>query len=193
MNKGIEKVTGEWINFMNSGDWFYDENVIELFICKLPNSIDVFYGDTLLNFRQNKFREGPLAFNNIHKYMPFHHQSCFTRTNLLIRTNFDLKYKICADYNFFYNTYQKGGIFFYEPMIISVFESENGISAKNVLESFKERIQIIGKENSVIWKIKFRLFQCRKLLKNFIPNSLLILYRKKMNSDMLFTTKHIKN
>ena len=29
MNKGLKYASGEWSIFMNSGDWFYDETVIE--------------------------------------------------------------------------------------------------------------------------------------------------------------------
>jgi hypothetical protein len=28
MNKGIDKATGDWVNFMNSGNWFYNEFIL---------------------------------------------------------------------------------------------------------------------------------------------------------------------
>ena len=35
MNKGLKYASGEWSIFMNSGDWFYDETVIEKYMIVL--------------------------------------------------------------------------------------------------------------------------------------------------------------
>ena len=49
MNKGIKMATGEWINFMNSGDMFYKNSVLSEVALKLKDG-DIIYGDTMLSF-----------------------------------------------------------------------------------------------------------------------------------------------
>ena len=46
MNKGIEKSSGDIIGFLNSDDWFINDNVIEEIVnCFKNNKIDAVYGD----------------------------------------------------------------------------------------------------------------------------------------------------
>ena len=49
MNKGIKKSTGEWINFMNAGDLFNDNNVLTNFYNKslINDNVDFFYSDSV--------------------------------------------------------------------------------------------------------------------------------------------------
>ena len=61
MNKGIKKATGEYLNFMNSGDCFYSSDVLEK-VTGYQYDTDFIVGtthnhDTLLrrNFRSSKF------------------------------------------------------------------------------------------------------------------------------------------
>jgi hypothetical protein len=61
---------------------------------------------------------------------------------------YDLKYKICSDYDFFYKIYKEGKKFNYASMIISVYEMGRGLS-KNKYEWYRECIQIARRKNIV--------------------------------------------
>lgn len=105
MNKGIKIATGEWINFMNAGDYFYQSQTVSLFIENIKNvDADIVYGDT--NCIYNGYGEiirKPYQIFDIKKHMVFCHQSCFVKTEIMKSHPFSLKYKIASDYNFFYN------------------------------------------------------------------------------------------
>lgn len=52
MNKGIDLATGDWQNFLNAGDSFVDNNVLEkIFTTNLEN-ITLVYGD-IIAIREN--------------------------------------------------------------------------------------------------------------------------------------------
>ena len=49
MNKGIKLSTGEWINFMNAGDSFYNTEVLQSLNLYFSDSqTDIIYGDTCI-------------------------------------------------------------------------------------------------------------------------------------------------
>lgn len=46
MNKGIDVATGEWINFMNAGDTFVNENILyDIFTSLIPQDKKIIYSD----------------------------------------------------------------------------------------------------------------------------------------------------
>ena len=54
MNKGIKVATGEWINFMNSGDCLYRNDTIEKILNKssTTNNVSIIYGKTMKIFEK---------------------------------------------------------------------------------------------------------------------------------------------
>jgi len=54
MNKGVNISSGDWINFMNSGDTFYDKNTLKLIEKYLDNSYDIIYGNTEIIYKDFK-------------------------------------------------------------------------------------------------------------------------------------------
>lgn len=170
MNKGISQATGEWINFMNSGDEFYTENVLtEVFSESFSEEIKVIYGKTALVFPKKTLISRPLSIGHIEKGMPFCHQSTFVRTNLYKENPYNLTYKICADYNFFYSVYKKGYTFYYKKILISKF-LYGGLSSSSSIDLIVEERHISGK--------KYNLYFFKKLLKELLLGKLYRTYRK---------------
>ena len=141
MNKGITVAAGEWISFMNAGDKFVDERVVETVSSYLDKVHAVVYGDTI-----NEWSFGyELIKPSKDDVMPFCHQSCFTRSDLLKKYLFDTHYVICADYNFYYTlnkTDQYSKSYVNQP--ISVFDSVDSLSTANRILLYKERAKIMN-------------------------------------------------
>ena len=104
MNKGIKKATGEYLNFMNSGDCFYDENVLqhiyekELF-CDIIVGKDYHYNSQT---RQGFCTILPPRISMLTFYIQtLPHQSSFFKRKLFDKTLYDESLKIVADIKFY--------------------------------------------------------------------------------------------
>ena len=49
MNKSIRLIKSDWTVFLNSGDIFFDNNIIDKIHDFKKNSVDIIYGDTVIN------------------------------------------------------------------------------------------------------------------------------------------------
>jgi glycosyltransferase involved in cell wall biosynthesis len=167
MNKGIDKASGEWINFMNSGDWFYDDSVLLSIDSLLSSDIDVLYGDTI------KFKTYPLWRFKLH--MPFCHQSCFAKTDIYKRYHFDISYKLAGDYNFFFNLWKNGYLFEYCPVVISMYDN-TGVSSLNYALCLKENAIVRGTVHTFTFRIYMRFMilyvHCKKLIWKYLKGIL---------------------
>ena len=104
MNKGILKATGDYIIFMNSGDFFYDEFVLEKIKNQFDSNIDILYGDSV--FFNDKGRKIMKAPKNLTFGFFFdgglNHQAVFIKRSLFSDYFlYNEAYKICADWEFF--------------------------------------------------------------------------------------------
>lgn len=177
MNKGIKLAKGEWINFMNCGDTFYNNTTIEELFQKANFDSDIIYGNTnLLLITGEYIQRGEVVSDN--EYMPFCHQASFSRNSLMKKYGFDTKYKICADRNFFYTAYKNNAKFEYIDVTISNYEAEEGVSSVNMTKIFKEKGLIEGKVSKLSWKINYFIFlvsqRTRQIIKHILPSSIVI-------------------
>jgi glycosyltransferase involved in cell wall biosynthesis len=148
MNKGIKKATGEWINFMNSGDWFYSEFILnDIFANKENACSDIIYGSIYCNFKNKITHIKPRKLENIRKGIPFCHQAVFVKRNVI--PYFDTQFKISADYEMFYKLYNKGYVF-KEVYLDIAFFCSNGLSSNNLKLLFTENFIINKRYNNNI-------------------------------------------
>jgi len=164
MNKGIHLVGGDWICFMNSGDIFYDSNVLTNILPNIENSLDVVYGDWEVRY-ENKKRvlKGDEDIENIWKGMLFSHQSCFVKKDILKQYKFNETNRITADYELFYTLYKANKKFRYIPMIVASV-SAGGLSDIKRVESILSRWKIIDKSFFVnIYYLKLIIVELIKI------------------------------
>lgn len=141
MNKGINQVTGDYVLFLNSGDYLFDSNVIKNFIHLNPTD-DLVYGDCAIiseNGKQSRkvmtsiYTIGEALTNTIN------HQSIFYSGRLFKGgKRYDINYKIVADWiltNEF--VFELNCTLCKINLIIAVYDL-NGISSNNE-ERKKER------------------------------------------------------
>ena len=160
MNKGMDRATGSWINFMNAGDTFCDNEVIKnIFGYNDLSDYSVIYGDCYVSkLNQLQYLKAS-SMKKVHVRMPFCHQSSFIRKT---RLRFSIDLKIAADYQMIYEYYRMNGIssFLYISKPISVFDA-TGISTTNN--------NLLQKEYGIVYKrtrnAYYYIYLCKQILK----------------------------
>jgi len=180
-NKGILNATGDYILFLNGGDWFTDENSLAAFVPELGN-YDILYGDIIYkkDDQDNEYQFPDIIDEKFmfSKGMP--HQATLIRRILFNKTGLhNLSYKICADWHFFMNAFFKyKATSFHIKKSITIFDC-TGVS------SGIENIDRIISEQTEILKNEFPQF-----LKLYEKNSYFIQSRKK--NQLIILKKKIK-
>jgi glycosyltransferase involved in cell wall biosynthesis len=103
MNKGVTHATGDYVIFMNAGDWFHDRHVLE-HVCQEGMHADVIEGHTIRTDTGKRLK--PRYDDLVQRLLSdsISHQSTFIRRQLLLSHPYDEKYKIVADWKFWLET-----------------------------------------------------------------------------------------
>lgn len=135
LNKGIDKVKGEYIYFLNSGDAVYDSHVFENIIDQL-NDQDIIYGDIFIDGTEKQWTKNypdELSFTYFLTDGLPHSSGAFIRKDAF---RDDLKYydenlKIVADRKWFMIAiFKKNYSYKYLSKTLGKFEYGNGLSSK---------------------------------------------------------------
>ncbi len=130
MNKGITKANGEYLLFLNSGDWLNNEQVIENILPYL-NNFDVISGD--IDIFDNNQWHSMQSENEITTHLflriSLYHQATFISKRLFETYGlYDESFRSTGDYEFFIRTLLKNNATYsHAPFKISNFVA-NGIS-----------------------------------------------------------------
>lgn len=142
MNKGISKMTGDWVNFMNAGDLFIDNGVLsKCFESNFYDNVDVLYGDVVYKYKFGKRIAEAGNIQQIMNHMVFSHQSTFVQKQIM-KDGFNLQWRLAADYNFLLGCFLEGRKFVHVGIPMSLAELDNGATHSNYYQSRKEVLGI---------------------------------------------------
>lgn len=138
MNKGVLYTHGEYINFLNSGDVYYGDDILEIIFAE-DHSSDIFYGNWICDwgdYKETKSFPFPVEIFSLYKEN-ICHQAMFIRKEFQQRSLYDESYKIYADYLNWVTAAIKGVGFEYINNTICVVTMD-GVSVTNKREIAEE-------------------------------------------------------
>lgn len=147
MNKALEHVSGDYVLFLNAGDFFYSTDTLKYFVEYIErlNNPDIIYGNAIFYKGKEVIK---IDRRRINKKMfilagTVCHQSVLAKVELFKEYNFDESFQYCADRDWLYYMYFKGKRFEYMPEVIVFFEG-SGFSADKTAEKsiVEERLRL---------------------------------------------------
>jgi putative colanic acid biosynthesis glycosyltransferase len=185
MNKGLDRAVGEYVIFMNSGDYF-KEGVVSLFLKANVDSNSVYYGNT--DFYENKkfqfhFESLLTSPTSFMKHNSFSHQAIFYPTKGIKKLDgYKLIYEISADFDLTFRLFNSGVKFTKLESVIACCEL-GGVSCQNGVQSYIDRMFVFKNENYLVFFISlliyFPIFYFKnKAVSVFQGSKILRIYRK---------------
>lgn len=157
MNKATKLASGEYIYYLNSGDYFENENVLENVAKKLETNLDIYYG----NIRKNNIIEKyPSNINNF--YLVFRekmvcHQAIFAKRKVLLDYPFDINLRICADRDWMIRCIKnKKDIYYMNDIVVANYDcnGQSSVYSKFNADSIKIAKKYGGFPAIIFIKIK---------------------------------------
>ena len=176
MNKGAQLAKGEWINFMNSGDLFYDPDVLMRLFGHRRECADVLYGNVHIRYPEFARIERAGPPERLWRGMQFSHQSVFVRLSQHRQYPFNISNPIASDLGFFYAAFLRGEKFRRVDLVIASVAT-GGISEGNRVKSILASRDAVCRERENVF-VRLFFYGCvissmlRSTAKLFLPKSL---------------------
>ena len=145
MNNGITVSTGDYLLFLNSGDYLSENTVLERVFPYLQ--YDIVYGN---EWKVNERYKGPYEAKypdkldeSFFRRTSLPHQSTFIKSELLKENHYSEDYKIISDWKFFIESFRSGKTYKHMPFIVSVYDC-SGFSCQH--------LDLMQKEKNIFYK-----------------------------------------
>lgn len=193
MMKGVLMASGEWVLFRNVGDFFYTDTCIEEVFSRYEDNGEDFIACDIRFFRKGYYKDAKPEILNKDKFaaMPFFHPSTFIRRKTQLKYPFNLRYKNCADYDFFLHCLRDGATYKYIDITLSLFDCNVGASVDHGDRRLLENIEILKSYGAPYKYIDYRIRSLQKLKRNQKYNRF-ILYRWLYEWNFVRSGKWIK-
>lgn len=184
MNKGIIQAKGEYIQFLNSGDWLVDETILSN-VFKLPRTADIVYGHQ--NLIDDEGIKVHMAINENELSLVYFfgdslgHSSTFIAKRLFRDCIYDESFVIAADKKFFIEK-----IISQNCTILKIDEIIANFNLKGISNDSKNKAKL-REENTRIFTqiIPPRIAKDYKIILS-VKNSTLLTYLPFLNSTYRF-------
>jgi glycosyltransferase involved in cell wall biosynthesis len=187
MNKGADLASGEWINFMNAGDRFFEVETVGKVFIKNQDAVDLIYGDHHMIYDPSfSMVQKAGRLENMWRGMAFCHQSAFVKTSLMKKYKFNIGNTIGADFEFLYTLYLNGFKFQYSNVVIASVLA-GGLSdihsLKRTLEHWftVRKFSKTGKVDLYYFLFLTNTF-FKKVIKGILPSKWVNLIREKQHT-----------
>ena len=175
MNKGIKLAKGEWLYFLGSDDSLFDNHVLETVFQTIQNTNSkIIYGNVVVINDSGWAKDGAkydgffdlkkLLMKNICHQAVFYHQVIFKKTG-----NYNISYKVCADYDFHLKCYTKYH-FLYVDLIVANFSGGSTSFLNPDVKFEKDKKKNILKY--YLWQLHKKEF--RPFLKSLVKNNVVL-------------------
>ena len=197
LNKGLSFAKGEWVYFLNSGDYFIDNETLSKVYSDLliKSTFQIVSGrvkivDFMGNYMGYCHPNKVFHINELYKRNIIAHQATFVRLELFQKIGFFKNYKIQMDYDFWIRSMKNNISFNLTNFIVANF-SRNGVSSErsNYKAAIREKLHVLLVHNiiskSKYWFLLYKeslLFDIKTILRGVIgpeKSKLLSLYRLK--------------
>lgn len=149
MNKGIAQAKGEYLQFLNSGDWLCDETALERCFSH-DFSAEIVYGNLYTAFEGKEiskyYQPKRLTFQMLLNDTIMHSPS-FIKRELFATEQYDESLRIVSDWKFFLKQALQNRTFEFVDEFVTFFDT-TGISATNKELNKTEREKVIRDEVS---------------------------------------------
>lgn len=173
MNQAVAEVSGRYVQFLNCGDYFYSDRVLEEvaeFIGKIATSAmemprRIYYGNQYNQLQETVIYSAPQINDfTCYRNVPCH-QVCFYDYRLFEKRAYELKYRVRADYeHFLYSVYEEGAKGISMPVIVASYEGGGFSETKeNRKRSALEHKEITKKYLGKSKVFKYRMIMCLTL------------------------------
>lgn len=162
MNQAVEQAAGRYLFFLNCGDYFQEETVLERVkqeIEKRDRKPGILYGNILERSTGAYVMSNPQIDDfACYRNVPCH-QACFYDRRLLKKRGFRICYKVRADYeHFLWCYYRARASMVYMPVTVVSYEGGGFSETKeNKRRSAAEHAHIVGKYMSREQIVRYRL------------------------------------